>query len=78
MVNIALETQQISENETFGILTRLVRKLGHINVVLEIWAQLFQENLGTGRFLHKVRGDNAVDDGFHYAAFSTLFSVKEY
>ena len=26
--------------------TQLVRKLGHINIFLELWAQLFQENLG--------------------------------
>ena len=27
--------------------TGLTQNLGHINVFLELWAQLFQENLGT-------------------------------
>ena len=27
--------------------TQLVRKLGHMNIFLELWAQLFQKNLGT-------------------------------
>ena len=36
--------------------TRLVRKLGHINVFLELWAQLFQENLGTRRLAIKLEG----------------------
>ena len=36
--------------------TPLVQKLGHINVFLELWAQLFQENLGTARLAMKLEG----------------------
>ena len=42
---------------TFGILkTGLVQNLGHINVFLEVWAQLFKENLGTCRLAIKLEG----------------------
>ena len=36
--------------------TGLVRNLGHINVFLELWAQLFKENLGTRRLAIKLEG----------------------
>ena len=36
--------------------TGLVRNLGHINVFLQLWAQLFQENLGTRRLAIKLEG----------------------
>ena len=36
--------------------TGLVRILGHIDVFLELWAQLFQENLGTCRLAIKLEG----------------------
>ena len=36
--------------------TRLVQKFGHIHVFLELWAQLLQENLGTGWFAIKLEG----------------------
>ena len=44
--------------------TRLVQKLGHTNVFLELWAQLFQENLGTGHSTIKLEGPliSAVSD----------------
>ena len=46
---------------TFGIRYRyintgLVRNLGHINVFLGLWAQLFKENLGTRRLAIKLEG----------------------
>ena len=34
--------------------TGLVQNLGHVNVFLEIWAQLFKENLGTCRLTIKL------------------------
>ena len=36
--------------------TGLVRNLGHINVFLGLWAQLFKENLGTRRLAIKFEG----------------------
>ena len=36
--------------------TGLVRKLEHINVFLELWAHLFEENLGTCRLAIKLEG----------------------
>ena len=36
--------------------TRSVRKLGHTNIFLEFWAQLFQETLGTGQLAIKLEG----------------------
>ena len=36
--------------------TGLVQNLGHINVFLELWAQLFTENLGTHRLIIKLEG----------------------
>ena len=36
--------------------TGLVRNLGHINVFLGLWAQLFKENLGTYRLAIKLEG----------------------
>ena len=36
--------------------TQLVQKLGHINIFLELWAELFQENLGTGQLAIKLEG----------------------
>ena len=36
--------------------TRLVQKSGHINVFLDLWAQLFQENLDTCRLATKFEG----------------------
>ena len=40
---------------TFGVLnTGLVQNLGHINIFLELWAQLYKENLGTRRLAIKL------------------------
>ena len=36
--------------------TGLVQNLGHINVVLELWAQVFKENLGSRRLAIKLEG----------------------
>ena len=36
--------------------TGLVQNLGHINIFLELWAQLFQENLGTRQLAIKLEG----------------------
>ena len=36
--------------------TGLVQNLGHLNIFLELWAQLFQENLGTCRLAIKLEG----------------------
>ena len=41
---------------TFGFNTGLVQSLGHINVFLELWVQLFKENLGTRRLAIKLEG----------------------
>ena len=40
--------------------TELVQNLGHINVFLELWAQLFKENLGTCRLAIKLEGTQAT------------------
>ena len=37
-------------------ITRLVQKLGHINVFLELWARLFEEILCTGQIGIKLEG----------------------
>ena len=34
----------------------LVKNLGHINVFLKLWAQLFQKSLGTGQLAKKLQG----------------------
>ena len=34
----------------------LVQNLRHINILLVVWAQLFQENLGTGRLAKELEG----------------------
>ena len=39
--------------------TGLVRNLGHVNVFLELWAQLYKENLGTCRLAIKLGGTQA-------------------
>ena len=36
--------------------TGLAQNLGHINVFLELWTQLFQENLDTGQLAKKLEG----------------------
>ena len=40
--------------------TGLVRNLGHKNVFLGLWAQLFKENLGTRRLAIKLEGTQAT------------------
>ena len=46
---------------TFGVLnTGLVQNLGHINVFLELWAQLYKENLGTCRLAIKLEGTEPI------------------
>ena len=37
-------------------LQKAYQNLRHINVFLELWAQLFQENLGTSRLAIKLEG----------------------
>ena len=58
IVNIALENStnlwKYDIWEYFN--TGLVQNLGHINVFLELWAQLFKDNLGTRRLAIKLKG----------------------
>ena len=58
MVNIALENStnlwKYGVWYTFNI--GLIQNLGYINVCFELWAQLFQENLGTCRLAKKLEG----------------------
>ena len=61
IVNIALENSTICGNMTFGLFdTGLVQNLGHINIFLELWAQLFKEHLGTRRLAIKLKGTQAA------------------
>ena len=52
MLTIALGNLRILRNMTLGsiyFINELVQNLGYKNILLKHWAQLFQENLGTGR-----------------------------
>ena len=40
--------------------TELVQNLGHINVFLGVWAQLFYDNLGTRRLAIELEGTQVV------------------
>ena len=53
MVTIALEnlTNLWKYDIKYTLNNQLVQNLGHINILLEHWAQLLQENLGTGRLV---------------------------
>ena len=42
------------------VTTGLVRNLGHINIFLELWAQLFKQNLGTRQLGIKLEGAQMV------------------
>ena len=41
-------------------MTGLVQNLGNIIVFLELWAQLFEENLGTRRLAMKLEGTQII------------------
>ena len=45
--------------------TGLVRNLGHFIVFLELWAHLFQENLGTRRLATRLEGTVIVPTSSH-------------
>ena len=53
--------------------TGLVRNLGHINVFLEHWAQLFKENLGTHRLTIKLEGTQ----GYHTVLITESYMSRQ-
>ena len=52
--------------------TGLVRNLGHINVFLELWAQLLKENLGTRRLAIKLEGTQPASTVVAYCVLLLL------
>ena len=56
--------------------TGLVQNLGHITVFLELWAQLFKENLGTRRLAMKLWGTQLVTV-LDYQLFTNPKEIKE-
>ena len=53
--------------------TGLVQNLGHLMVFLELWAHLFQENLGTRRLATKSEGTQLV--GIVQVRFASILQV---
>ena len=65
--------------------TGLVRNLGHLIVFLELWAHLFQENLGTRRLATKSEGTmgrtalgNSLDWGEGESACTVIHGIQSF
>ena len=58
--------------------TELVRNFGHINVFLELWAQLFNENLGTRRLAIKLEGTQLPKSIWIHSGFLVTFGDQAF
>ena len=58
MITIALEnsTNLWKYDIRYTLITNWYKNLGHTNILLEHWAQLLQEKLGTRRWAKKLEG----------------------
>ena len=56
--------------------TGLVQNLGHLNVFLEFWEQLFQENLGTRRLALKLEGTVGFNSISCHIVIKSLFILS--